>query len=261
MNNQKKTITTLCEAGICPICGGTLEYDDPDMHNEYKPWTCSTCGATGREGFQSKEPAENDDGCGEWEEYVEFDGTHFDVHLKNGTPVVIYNPATGRQITKELRPVEIEAVCKQGVCPICNSKLEDTGDTRYTKYGYESKWKCPVCGATGWEEYTEETAYSFSGDHNDVKLKDGTPVDIVTPPAPEGVLTWKIPVSWEMCGYVYIEAPTLAEAMDTVRNDNDDIPLPEGNYVDGSFCLSYEEKEEIRSLHNNGQADTTSAGV
>ncbi len=62
-------------------------------------------------------------------------------------------------------------------------------------------------------------------------------------------------MTWEMCGYVSVPAVTLAEAMEKVRSDNDNIDLPEGDYVDGSFCLSYEEEAEIRELHNDGRAD------
>ena len=28
---------------------------------------------------------------------------------------------------------------------------------------------------------------------------------------------WKIPVTWEVCGYVYVDADTLVEAMETAR--------------------------------------------
>ena len=68
--------------------------------------------------------------------------------------------------------------------------------------------------------------------------------------------TWKIPVTWEMCGYAYVEAATLDEAVDKVRCDNDDIPLPgDASFVYGSFAPSYDDVEEIRSLHNNGEQD------
>ncbi len=41
------------EAGICPICGGTLEYgeDEPIDDGGVIDWTCSDCGATGQEGY------------------------------------------------------------------------------------------------------------------------------------------------------------------------------------------------------------------
>ena len=46
---------------------------------------------------------------------------------------------------------------------------------------------------------------------------------------------WKIPVTWEVCGYVYVNTDTLKEAMETARDDEGVIPLPtESDYVDGS---------------------------
>ncbi len=40
------------ESGICPICGGELEYGDEiavEDESGYYKWTCSECGATGKE--------------------------------------------------------------------------------------------------------------------------------------------------------------------------------------------------------------------
>lgn len=41
------------EAGICPICGGELEYgdDEPIDDGGVIEWTCPSCGATGKEGY------------------------------------------------------------------------------------------------------------------------------------------------------------------------------------------------------------------
>ncbi len=47
--------------------------------------------------------------------------------------------------------------------------------------------------------------------------------------------TYKIPVSWEEYGFVEIEADSLEQAVDIFDRQSDDIPLPEGNYVDGSW--------------------------
>lgn len=44
---------------------------------------------------------------------------------------------------------------------------------------------------------------------------------------------YKIPVSWECYGYVNIEANNLEEAINKAWKDN--IPLPEGEYVDDSW--------------------------
>ena len=46
--------------------------------------------------------------------------------------------------------------------------------------------------------------------------------------------TWRIPVTWSMCGFVSIDADTLEEAMDIARDDDNFLPLPsEADYIDG----------------------------
>ena len=49
---------------------------------------------------------------------------------------------------------------------------------------------------------------------------------------------WKIPVAWEMYGLVEIEAETAKEALRIFSKTEDEIPLPEGEYVDGSFRMT-----------------------
>lgn len=67
--------------------------------------------------------------------------------------------------------------------------------------------------------------------------------------------SWKIPVTWEMCGIVTVEADRLEEAMEKVRRTGN-ISLPrDGIYVDGTLDLSMNEDEEIRSCFNNNQKD------
>ena len=67
---------------------------------------------------------------------------------------------------------------------------------------------------------------------------------------------WKIPVTWEVCGFVHVDADRLEDAMDYVRNDGDHIKLPsDSEYVDGSFDLSMYETECIRQCYNNNQPD------
>jgi len=70
--------------------------------------------------------------------------------------------------------------------------------------------------------------------------------------------TWRVPVTWEMCGYVEIKANTLQKAIEITKQD-DSIPLPaDGDYVDGSFQLSYPEAaavDVIRKYCNHCQAD------
>lgn len=66
---------------------------------------------------------------------------------------------------------------------------------------------------------------------------------------------WNIPVTWEMCGIVQIEANTLEEAMEIVKNDVD-VPLPfDKHYVDDSFDLSIVEEEIVRECYNDNQED------
>lgn len=58
------------EAGVCPICGGELDYED-DIHTDdggFYPWKCINCKATGKEGYDKV-----------------FD-QHYDVEDKDGTP-------------------------------------------------------------------------------------------------------------------------------------------------------------------------------
>lgn len=61
--------------------------------------------------------------------------------------------------------------------------------------------------------------------------------------------TWKIPVTWEVCGEVDIEANSLEEAVEIFKEKMDEVPLPsESYYVDGSFRLTSENLEELRSM-------------
>ena len=50
--------------------------------------------------------------------------------------------------------------------------------------------------------------------------------------------TYKIPCSWEMYGYMDIEAETLEEAVHAAEHFL--TPLPEGHYVDESFEVDTE---------------------
>ena len=67
---------------------------------------------------------------------------------------------------------------------------------------------------------------------------------------------WKIPVTWEVCGYVYVDADTLEKAMETARDDEGVIPLPDDNdYVDGSWRLSETDENFVREMYNDNQQD------
>ena len=68
--------------------------------------------------------------------------------------------------------------------------------------------------------------------------------------------SWSIPVTWEVYGRIVIEANTLEEAMEKARDDEGVIPLPDENdYVDGSWRVTEEDVEIVRTLYNNNQKD------
>jgi len=61
----------------------------------------------------------------------------------------------------------------------------------------------------------------------------------------------KLAVTWEMCGYVDVEADTLEEAMEKFYDECDYIKLPsDGEYVDGSFQLSTDDVDEMEVMVN-----------
>lgn len=169
-NNNEIKIEVKCEEGICPICGGPLGFSgNANMIEEYLPWVCLDCDATGKEGFCHKDPAPSDGT--EWKDYVEFDG-HFDVCLKNGTPVKLVAPSAKAEGTNDN-----EAPTEEVVCPVCGGELHYTGETSEQKYGICQQWKCPRCGSIGWAKFEEETNHYFAGEHEDVHLADGSEWD------------------------------------------------------------------------------------
>ena len=63
----------------------------------------------------------------------------------------------------------------------------------------------------------------------------------------------KVAVTWEMCGYVDIDAETMEEAMEKFNEDSEFIALPtNGEYVDGSFQLSSDNVEEMEAMAGIG---------
>lgn len=59
----------------------------------------------------------------------------------------------------------------------------------------------------------------------------------------------KVAVTWQSCGFVEIDAPTMEEAMAYFNENADNIPLPEnGEYVDGSFELSSDDPEVLKLM-------------
>lgn len=59
----------------------------------------------------------------------------------------------------------------------------------------------------------------------------------------------KVAVTWEMFGYIDIEANNMEEAMRKFYSESDHIKLPEdGIYVDGSFRLTSNDVEEMEAM-------------
>lgn len=59
----------------------------------------------------------------------------------------------------------------------------------------------------------------------------------------------RIAVTWEMCGYIEIEADSTEEAMEKFMEDPDLYDLPyEQDYVDGSFQLSVDDAETMKMI-------------
>lgn len=57
----------------------------------------------------------------------------------------------------------------------------------------------------------------------------------------------KLPVTWEVCGLVEIEANSIEEAVEYFNQNSSDIELPENpEYVDGSFVLSDDDPDYIK---------------
>ena len=62
---------------------------------------------------------------------------------------------------------------------------------------------------------------------------------------------WKIPVTWECYGVIEVEGDTIEDALANFRHHEDEeegYPLPEGEYVDGSFRLSDDNEEELKAM-------------
>jgi len=60
------------------------------------------------------------------------------------------------------------------------------------------------------------------------------------------VKTIKLPVVWEVSGFVNVEAESIEAAIEYFDNNVDHIAIPlDSEYVDGSFSLSSDEVEFI----------------
>jgi len=62
--------------------------------------------------------------------------------------------------------------------------------------------------------------------------------------------TIKLPVSWEMSGFVSVEAESVEAAIEHFHNNIDHIQLPQDSeYTTGSFSLSSDEVEFIEQYN------------
>ena len=67
-------------------------------------------------------------------------------------------------------------------------------------------------------------------------------------------MLWKMPVTWEMCAYIQVEAETLEAAMEVAKDPDGKIPLPnDGQYVDGSWDLSSTDMDYLKMLQESAK--------
>ena len=64
--------------------------------------------------------------------------------------------------------------------------------------------------------------------------------------------TYKISCTWEVCGELEIDASSFKAALKKAKAD-DDIPLPKGDYVDGSFKIDDEMSKYLNEGLSNGR--------
>ena len=65
--------------------------------------------------------------------------------------------------------------------------------------------------------------------------------------------TITLPVTWEVCGFVKVEAHNIEAAIEYFHENSGSIPLPkEFEYVEGSFALTDTDPEFI-VLYNEGE--------
>ena len=63
--------------------------------------------------------------------------------------------------------------------------------------------------------------------------------------------TWRIPVTWSVCGIAEVEGESLESIIENFDELQDEIPLPsDASYIDGSFGLSMNDVDVIRKIYN-----------
>lgn len=71
----------------------------------------------------------------------------------------------------------VNAICQKGICPVCGSEFNYTGDEEDMDNGGVNSWKCKHCGAYGDEGYNEV----FDGRHYNVHDKKGDEITVLSP--------------------------------------------------------------------------------
>lgn len=64
----------------------------------------------------------------------------------------------------------------------------------------------------------------------------------------------RLPVTWEVCGFINVEAENIESAIEYFNESADRIPLPEDfEYVDASFSLTDTDPEFIKLYNKDGE--------
>ena len=71
--------------------------------------------------------------------------------------------------------------------------------------------------------------------------------------------TYKIAVSWTETGIVLIKENNVELAIKKAERTIDDISLPEGEYLDGSFQIDKETTKMILNIQVRGKNETNDA--
>jgi hypothetical protein len=59
----------------------------------------------------------------------------------------------------------------------------------------------------------------------------------------------KLPVTWQVCGWIEVEADSLEEAIDNFNPNEHELPKnDEASYVDGSFELTDSDPDNIKAM-------------
>lgn len=125
MSMKKKTQ----KDGICPVCGGNLEFFNHLIQDDYSTvadWVCPTCGTKGEQ----------------WH----------DIRFSRHKNVTKLTKPDGSDFTDE-ELEDVNFACGE-VCPICGGGLEFQGDQDITYDSVETtevSWVCADCGARGVE--------------------------------------------------------------------------------------------------------------